>query len=549
MFYSGLEATDLANKSALLLVHDRYAAQIAPFVKGKVARLAYVRNDIKRIVEAACEEQGADVEWVTARFDAFLADSIPVLVEDKKVKHEELTNPDPESPYSEFLDSNTPEAHEGIEETDVMDSGDVPGAGLEEALEPDARVDLSTESHCFRCSQPLEKSSSIVCESCTEELKKVGAPLGEEESYGEGESGLADAEDQQPGNPNMPYVCTLCGREGSADEIYAHINQDHADVLKRKDESEDNMGQDNLGVQTPMQSSTKEGRPLWLLKQRGDYTTWPDDVREKTRGLFDQEHPMSGHFNDVEAVINALRAGDTNGALYTANLLANNGNPNNPWAGMNAQDIIDAIAQNARLTSTKEADVPPDPDAAQVEPLPDNPGDRFDDYVQKLAETAAARKFSQLSDEDIHSIASQIGASPDDVKSNIQVVAVFGDQVGVNGQLGADPTPPQGYEEISAQGLSGQQDTHEALVPVDLVIQTVANDMNMTPDLAYNMVKDKYGADLPDKYHASISGQVHYYLPTDLAGNQQPQEQQPQPQQTQQQVGPATQPAPQLQTQ
>lgn len=449
-----LTASEQANRTALLLVNERYNHQLAPFVKGKQARLSYVQSNLDQIILIACDETGADAEYVAKEFNEHLALLDAVLKNPGDVKREQLTQPGTDEPYSRNLSPNSEEGREGIVDADVMDRGEVPGAGREDSIEPDARVDLSQETSdgatevegpklsCARCGKQRLSNVSPVCKECNIALLKLAYP-DDDTALGFGAGAPEPGFQEAPAvNPNMPYACTICGREGSADEIRDHIGRDHADVLQRQNEmSPQNMGQDDLGVQQ-------------------------------------------------------------------------------------------------QISSWKLADVPQHEDAAEIQPLPQNPGDRFDDYVQKLAETAAARKFSQPSDEDIHSISSQVGASPDEVKNGLVTVAVFGENVAVNGQLGGDPTPPEGYEEISAQGLSGQQPTHDALVPTDLVISSVASDMNMSHDLAYQQVKDKYGADLPETYHASISGQVHYYLPSGMAGNQPP---------TSDETGPAAPPAPQAQ--
>jgi len=571
-----LTASEKANKIALLLVHERYSKQLAPFVKNSKTRYDYVQDTVAKIINEICKETGADVDWVTDRFSALDA----VLVDNKNVKHEELDSK-PDGPYT----TNSEATIEGIKSTDVADRGDVPGAGREEALKADATQDLNEETasetgetevdnktaallkeamtsrdfrliagilaqtgadqnmieafaqalgqtnpmfdyerfvaaaqgspmsgrdapgyrpySCFRCGDELDETvkNSKVCLSCNHELLKLALPQPDGTDgtmgIGAGAEGPGVQELPQPVNPNIPYACKICGAEGEQEEILAHINRDHADVLQRQQEmSTDNMGQDNLGVTAPL-ASTKE-LPVPLQGTLG-WEKWPsnNELLQRVAELL-ETHPEIA--TELEALIQQL------GITPTA----------------------------------KTADVPqPTDQSAEVQPLPENPGDRFDEYVQRLAETAAARKFSQLTDEDIHSISSQIAQSPDDIKNAIKIVAVFGDQVGVNGQLGGDPSAPEGYEEVPAQGLSGQQNTHDALVPTDLILQQVASDLNMSPDLAYNMVKDKYGADLPDKYHASISGQVHYYLPSGMAMNQQ------QPQNPE--VGPAAPPASQLQ--
>jgi hypothetical protein len=160
--------------------------------------------------------------------------------------------------------------------------------------------------------------------------------------------------------------------------------------------------------------------------------------------------------------------------------------------------------------------------------------------LSDLAQRAAARHFSLSSEEQIQSIASQLGVPADEVRNSLVSIATFGNYVGVNGELGGESNPPEGYEAVSVQGLGN--DPHQALVPTDLVVTKVAEDMNLEQSLAYNMIRDKYGADLPEQYHAQVQGQQQFYLPTELAQNQM-QQQQAQPP-TDPNVGPAFQQTP-----
>jgi hypothetical protein len=75
MFESFL-AEDAANKAALLLVNDRFNAQLAPFIKGSASRLTYVRGDIERIINEVCAEMDADHEYVSSRFEEHLSAAI-----------------------------------------------------------------------------------------------------------------------------------------------------------------------------------------------------------------------------------------------------------------------------------------------------------------------------------------------------------------------------------------------------------------------------------------------------------------------------------------
>jgi uncharacterized Zn finger protein (UPF0148 family) len=98
------------------------------------------------------------------------------------------------------------------------------------------------------------------------------------------------------------------------------------------------------------------GDAAFLLKQKGDYTEWPDESRARTRSIVQQRSPeMANPLQEVDDVISGLRSGDMNTALRAANILSANGFPQNPWLGMNAQDIVDRISSN--LVTAKTADV------------------------------------------------------------------------------------------------------------------------------------------------------------------------------------------------
>lgn len=227
----------------------------------------------------------------------------------------------------------------------------------------------------------------------------------------------------KPVNENLPYACSICGRQGTQQEILDHVNRDHQDVLERQ--QEDYLNKPGLTTPSPA-----------LVSASIEKEAAPSDLEEQ----------------------------------------------------------------------------------AIVEPLAQAPGDQFDDIVQDLANRAAAIQFSTLEDKDMNALADSLGLSAQDLEGKVQVVAVFDNYVGVNGQLSDGvPEAPEGYQEVQSQSVRAT--AHEALIPTQIVINKVAEQMNMPEDLAYNMVKDKYGDDLPDKYHAAVQGEYHFYVPASLATN------------------------------
>jgi len=513
MFYEGLDAQEKANKAALLLAHDRYNVQLSSFVKGSARRLAYVQDKVETLLDECATETGADLDYVRDRFAAFLRESVPSAL-----------------PEDSYKIKNEPSI-EDLNKTDIMEKSEVEGKGIDEALKVDEVIDLgeytlpydrlqptaanlikkamtakdfvliasvlaqnnadpslvnafadalahtnemfsrerfvaaasgspmsgrdaprppfdSVAGKCVRCGNAVEKIISkqggMACVKCTVELRQAGSKEadmswseqgGQQPNYNDPANGLAAPED-----PNMPFVCTICGRSGTKDEILQHVNTDHADVLKRQHDLQVQPGQQPGGYQQPMAS--------------------------------------------------------------------------------------------------KEADVTDGQNPAVVPPLQETPGDHFDDIVQDLAAQAAARHFSLPDEQQIHSIASQLGLPVDEVKNSLVTVATFGNYTGTNGELGGEGNPPDGYEAIQVQSGNGN-DMQQAKIPTNLVVQKVADDMNLEADLAYNMIRDKYGADLPETYHAQVQGQQMFYLPSQMAQNQVQQ----QPQQPQQPVDPNVGPA------
>lgn len=451
-----LLAQDRANKSALLLVQERYSVELQPFVKNSKSRLVYVVNELDEIVARAATDTGADVLWVKERFDQFLADTVEGL------------------PPAKFEEGDPLEGTD-VKDSDVQDKGEVEGAGREEALNPDSLehqdlgessnpvgetdsgrptsgnvVAAGTTDECVRCGKslnPVIAKYTPVCPTCTSALKKLTEGGGFGENYEDTNPQSLDYLNENPNvDQNLPYRCTICDEQGTRDEVYSHVQKFHPDAVSNKQ-------QEMMGTPLPQESV-----------------------------------PVAAKVADV------------------------------PVPDVN------------------------DPNRAEVQPLPENPSDQFDDTIQDLANRAAAQQFSAPQDQEIHQIASQLGIDEEQVRQALYTTALFGEHAAVNGQLGEQANAPEGYEEVSLDNLGGQINSHEALVPVDLVVNKVADSMNMEPNLVYQQVRDKYGDDLPDKYHASVSGETHYYLPTELAGNQVQQQQQPAYDPN---VGPAAPPAPQ----
>jgi hypothetical protein len=54
-----------------------------------------------------------------------------------------------------------------------------------------------------------------------------------------------------------------------------------------------------------------------------------------------------------------------------------------------------------------------------------------------------------------------------------------------------------------------------------MALHKVAEDLGMTSQLVEDMVRERYGGvDLPDKYHASVTGERRLFLPSDLVSSE-----------------------------
>jgi hypothetical protein len=287
------------NQRGLLLAQTRYIQQFKPFVKGSADRLAYVRTDIARMIEEISDHTGADFEYLSTRFNDYLAE----------VAVSEPERIDVEFSADELKEGNPPEKDDPTQvnpepdaTTDVRDHGTV----LEdEALEPDARIDVETGDKkslsfvdkeswekCFRCSNPMNpvvSKVSPVCPDCTKEL------LGEREALAPtvnptmGPAAPTPANYQQymtprDQNPNAIMTCNLCAAkgqhfEGTAQEMQQHFATAHPELSTEQQ-------------QAPL-GSTKEAAP-------GDPAppvVGPPDV-DADEGLSEQQNPVH-RFDDV----------------------------------------------------------------------------------------------------------------------------------------------------------------------------------------------------------------------------------------------------------
>jgi hypothetical protein len=560
-----LEATERANKTALLLVRERYDAQLGKFVGKSKVRLSYVGKQIDRMIREVCADTNADPEYVASRLDTYLAAVLdsPPPHEDLAYKTDWVGNTDEENPMGEK-----------VKKDDVTrPSGEVEGAGLEDALNPEdgTRIDLkqgaytaaesgdpfdeSTWKTCFRCESklnPIVAQSSPVCRKCTDELKKQSADdlsfSGDEmaEMYPNGMDEDDHATMNHMWEKDMGMRLAELEQElqtitpGSEEEraIYEEIGRLHTQMGSGHQDNDFGNPGDRYEYDERLLSSTKEAYGDEVGVENGMGT-----------GIADPSDPTASDILPVNPTDQA-KCGICEAFQGARNdVIDHIHQQHQDVLQRQQQEMTRQQPQPAPLASTRTGDTEEEPPPAKVEPLPETPVGQFDDMVQDLAEKAAAIQFSRPDPNMVHTLASQLGIDESQIQQNLVSVAIFGNYVGRNGELSEDATAPEGWEEVSNEASGGAVSQHEALIPTDTVVSKVAEQQNMNNELAYNMIRDHYGGtDLPEQFHASVNGETHLYLPTELAGNQQ-QEQTPQEAPVQQgydpNTGPAAPPAPQ----
>jgi hypothetical protein len=419
---------------------------------------------------------------------------------------------------------------DGIKKDDPMNHGEVEGAGYEEARTPDAKVDLKKDTQkgthpserkaCFRCGNemhPRLAKISACCEQCTKDLKKR-KKKDEKDEYKESTKVAATVSyTLPPPGIHMQTHALLKNRGLTAVVHYPQIG----DMAPFSQVVPGNPFEGFKVVKAAMDA----GIPLTDVEVQVDTDT-PEEVlaafdeagyggrRGKKEADIYNDNPIQVDLADTQAKpINT----DLQYQCSICNAFTGTQQQVRDHVTIDHRDVLDRLqnqyAQNPGQTAISKDIVE---DEAIVNPLPQSPGDNFDSMVQDLANRAAAIQFSRPDEEVIRQLINTLGVSEEEIKSNLQVVAVFDNYVGVNGEItDSIPEPPQGYQEVDAANINSEP--QEALIPTDLVISKVAEQMNMTNALAYQQVKDRYGAELPDTYHAKVEGEYHYYLPANLA--------------------------------
>lgn len=480
-FESLMEADNTARdnvRSAVVLGKLRFDEQLGPFVRTSKVRLesSLVQTELNRIIAEVANESHTDPEKVGAALRSIIADAVAVT-EPKKEKLDSGKSFG-DNPYSDGSvpagkDTKEESPLEGVERTDVNDSGAV----VEEALEADDTIDITkplNSQSCVRCQKEAALDDSPVCQVCTDALvalakKKVAlAPNNSAPMPAQQPAQPQGAPTHlMPLNPNAPYQCTVCGRTGTWDEVNNHL-QTALDVphmtAKQQLQLQDQQGGFQQGQPAaPQQAPAYHGASFAEqdeLTKSAMLCEWSEDIDKFTDDVIAQVVKEAGEYekeHDQDAAVDAEHAQD--------------------------------------------------------------PSSHFDYVIENMANRAAARHFSAPTDQDISQIATTYGLDPQEIKQSIQGVAVFGNYHGVNGTIGPDESagkPPEGYTEVDLNNNGTGIQAHEAVVPMNLAIRKVSEDLNMDPNGVYNAVKGAYGGDLSDEYHTSVQGEFHWYLPQEL---------------------------------
>lgn len=555
----GLEANDRANKAALLLAHERYSTQYAAFVKGNPSRLSYVEPQIDALLEECASLTNADPDYVKDRFAVFLRET---------VKSEIPAD-------STGIKNDTPSSMDEFVKTDVMDRGEVPDAGRDESLSDIEKQDLGQSTAARSDYEHWNEDADRMWweeegkHPYEPEYDDLGAERGMEAEDAAWEALYDQMYDLPPDDLHAIVAGTYSGPLPGAEGLDPVGVRDMANNVL----SELNRGADPAEFAERGLRGGKCARCNKRLSRRIARAT--DVCADCTRELIAKVKQGDSNWTDGDLLGptgTGTGLGDPSeqGLVQPQNMQADNTpvackycnapfSPGDPSLGSPLDQLLQHVKndhadvlqreqqaqqqgiqppQQQPFAAAKEANPEPT-DVAEVQPLPQTPGDRFDNIVQDLAERAAARHFSKPSDADYHALAQQLGVDEAQIRENLIAQAVFGNYAGVNGELTDDATPPDGYEPVQLQ--NGSSDAHQAQIPTDLVVGKVAEDMNLDDSLATEMIRDHYGDDLPAIYNANVQGQQTFYLPSGLAGNQ---DQTQQPANYDPSVGPAFQQTP-----
>jgi hypothetical protein len=559
-----------ANKTGVLLARTRFNEQIRPFIKGSKERLAFVDTEIERIVAECALEAGADLEYVNGHLRAIIADEVAVTkpqstpLEFSPEEQKEGTPPPKWDPAKVNPEPNAV--------TDVMDHEPV----LEdEARNADAQLDLNENT---------QKSSEF----------DPDTGYGEQRAVDEGKDPGPDFDDPSLGVDVERFKQELATM--STDELHELLNSGKLNVgaeefvvqeIEVRGEDHDHNMYDRYPRNEPAWKDDK-GRSLYegsvvqatSVEEAGDLldkATWKQcfSCENKLNPIEAQVSPVcsdcnaeltgkkkvvsqpSGYTQPTQAP--SVQAPPTAPSQSPQQLVKCNicdqtfpadqmqqhmqdyaNDPKHQQAAQTMQMApgyqVARVAQDDPASATSPSTSLPD-EPVKVDDDRNDPVDNFDEIVQDLADKAAAKQFSTPDKDIIQTIAEQNGVDPAEVQRHLVCVTTFGNYSASNGEVGDAIPNTEGLTEVDPTGDGGRIEAHEALVPVDLAVRRVAEQNRMSPEDIYATLRDSFGDDLSDKYHASVSGERRYFLPSNLVNtSEETQQQQPQQQQPAQQT-------------
>jgi len=464
-----------ADREATRLATERYRQTLGKFVKRDASRLAYVDTEVTRCARECAEAVGADPERVEGLLREVISADFPD--EGDAVGVTKPDRVDPSGATSE-MKNETGQPFE-VEKSDIRASEPV----LDE-IEPDGRVDMDdttadTAKHTKSAAGKGHKPgcSCGFCKS-VEELKRKKQ---------DGDSG-GDKDEIEVTAPEITS-CFRCEKEAAAEESL-FCAECEGEIVKRAYMPIHNVVCPTCG--TTMQPSQTPQGPA-----QNQYTC-PND------GTTIQVAPPAGQQPGAQP---GMQQGQGAPGAYAAVKTAEPSGPGGDYddpSAMNQSPAEEAPSDEAKLPPAAR------PDAGADEHTPSG---IFDQIVQNMANVQAAMTWSTPGDDDVAQIAREYGLGDDEVRSNLKIVANFGDAISVNGEAHGD-TDVAGYVELDNFG--GRIPETEEEVSTDNAVTAAADKLRMDPESVYGQLKESYGGDLGGQYYVSVGGEAHYYLPAEM---------------------------------
>jgi hypothetical protein len=475
--YAYLTESQDRNRAGAILAIERFQTQLAPFVKRSSRRLAYVETEVLRIIAEVVNETGGDYEYIDNRLRAAIADAVLAPSFEKFPI---------EPPFPEGQRGGNPLEKaikgEGWQPDATTDIYDLEPVLDEEARTPDAKVDLgdstapdsgvgerdykTTAYSAEDAGDPKDESTWKPCFRCQKGLNPVVA--------------------------QFSPVCSDCTEELTRHSVDSYDTQT-TDATLPPAQTVPNPPVDS---EIPYKCNGCE--------RAGQEQVFPT----KKEAL---EHAQS--CPNVQELMSQT--------MYARRKLAQPPMGGPPPGGAPPGGMPNP---NVGPTPQPAPQAPQPQEPVQVgEGLDSSPSDQFEDVVKHLAERTTAIQHSTPPPDLIKQLAQRYGLDEHTLGQSLKIIATIGDVTAVNGQIGGDEST-DGLQEIT--DVDGHISNQEVQVPSDLAIGQVAEDTGTNARLVQQMVQDHFGGvDLPDQFHTSVSGQVRYFLPPQMTGVQEGNEQ------------------------